>query len=97
MFEVEIIFAFALFSIGLYGVSTQRDFLRLFFSLEILINAVILILASSAYHLNLPHNLPLAYMIIIIATLEAGVGILIFALSYKYSLEVIPDNIKEEV
>ena len=36
MFSIEMIFSFALFAIGLYGVSSGRDFLRIFFSLEML-------------------------------------------------------------
>lgn len=97
MFEIDMIFAFALFSIGLYGVTSGKDFLRIFFSLEMLINAVILILASSAHHLGLTHNLPLAYMFMILATLEAAVGILIFGAANKFTKVVTPDELKEEV
>ena len=93
MFEIDMIFAFALFSIGLYGVSSNKDFLRIFFSLEMLINAVILMLATSAHHLGLAHNLPLAYMLIILATLEAAVGILIFAAANKFTHVVSPDEL----
>ena len=62
-----------------------------------LINSVILILASSAKYLNLADNLPLAYMFIIIATLEAAVGILIFAAANKLTNVVIPDELNEEL
>ena len=57
MFEIDMMFAFALFGIGLYGVSAGNDFLRIFFSLEMLLNAVILMLASSAHYLGLVQNL----------------------------------------
>ena len=97
MFELDMIFAFALFSIGLYGISSNKDFLRIFFSLEMLINAVILMLASSAQHLGLIHNLPLAYMIMILATLEAAVGILIFAAANKFTHVVTPDELNDGV
>ena len=96
MFEIDMIFAFGLFSIGLYGVSSHHDFLRIFFSLEMLINAVILMLASSAHYLGLTQNLSFAYMIIVLATLEAAVGILIFAAANKFTHEIIPDNFAEE-
>jgi len=95
MFETDMIFAFALFSIGLYGVTSNKDFLRIFFSLEMLINAVILMLASSAHYLGLSQNLPLAYMFIIIATLEAAVGILIFAAAHKFTHVITPDELNE--
>jgi len=93
MFEIDMIFAFALFSIGLYGISSNKDFLRIFFSLEMLINAVILMLASSASHLGLSQNIPFAYMVIVLATLEAAAGILIFAVSNKFTKEVVPDEL----
>lgn len=93
MFNIDMIFAFALFSIGLYGLTSHKDFLRIFFSLEMLINAVILILATSANYLGLAQNLPFAYMVIILATLEAAVGILIFAVSNKFTKKVIPDEL----
>jgi NADH:ubiquinone oxidoreductase subunit K len=97
MFEIDMVFAFALFSVGLYGISSHKDFLRIFFSLEMLINAVILMLASSAYHLGLSENIPFAYMVMVLATLEAAVGILIFAAVNKFTKSVIPDEIEEEV
>lgn len=93
MFEIDMIFAFALFSIGLYGISSNKDFLRIFFSLEILINAVILMLASSAHHLGLSNNIPFAYMVIVLATLEAAAGILIFGVAHKFNKEVVPDEL----
>jgi NADH:ubiquinone oxidoreductase subunit K len=96
MFSIDMLFAFALFTVGLFGLVSNKDFLRIFFSLEMLINAVILILASSAKYLNLPDNLPFAYMIIILATLEAAVGILIFAAANKLTNVVTPDNLTKE-
>ena len=96
MFEIDMIFAFALFSVGLYGISSNRDFLRIFFSLEMLINAVILMLASSAHYLGLSQNISFAYMLMILATLEAAVGILIFAAAHKFTKVVIADDLGEQ-
>ena len=96
MFTIEMFFAFGLFSIGLYGVSSGRDFLRIFFSLEMLLNAVIMILAVSAHHLGMTDHIVLAYMVMILATLEAAAGILIFAAANKVSKSVIPDEFDGE-
>jgi len=93
MFEIEILFAFALFALGLYGVSSGRDFLRILFSLEMLLNAVIMMLAITAHYLGLTQNIALAYMVMILATLEAAAGILIFAAANKVSKTVIPDEL----
>ena len=94
MFEIEILFAFWLFSLGLYGVSSRRDFLRIFFSLEMLLNAIIMLLAISAHYLGLTQNIALAYMLMILATLEAAVGLLIFAAANKIAKVVSPDELE---
>jgi len=95
MFEIEMLFAFALFALGIYGVSSGRDFLRIFFSLEMLLNAVILMLALSARYLGLGQNLQLAYLIIVLATLEAAAGLLIFTASYRLTGALRPDDLDE--
>ena len=97
MFETEMVFAFALFAIGLYGVSSGRDFLRILFSLEMLLNAVIMMLAITAHYLGLTQNIALAYMVMVLATLEAAAGVLIFAAANKLSRSVIPDELNGEV
>jgi len=94
MFELQMLFAFALFSLGLYGVSSRRDFLRLFFSLEMLLNAVIMMLAITAHHLGMTQNIVLAYMVMILATLEAALGLLIFAATYKITKVLSPDELQ---
>ena len=96
MFVVDMFFAFALFSLGLYGVSSSRDFLRIFFSLEMLLNGVILMLAVSAHYLGLVQNIPLAYMAMVLATLEAALGLAVFAAANKIAGVVSPDELKGE-
>lgn len=96
MFETEMIFAFGLFSLGLYGVSSSRDFLRIFFSLEILLNAVIMILAITAHYLGFTQNIVLAYMVMILATLEAAAGLIIFAAANKVAKVISPDELSGE-
>ncbi|MRJ06729.1 MAG: hypothetical protein C6I01_04335 [Epsilonproteobacteria bacterium] len=96
-FYMDAFFAIVLFSIGMIGVTSKADFLKIFFSLEMLLNAVILILASAAYHLGLTRGLAIAYVIIVIATLEAAAGILIFILSYRKTKEIIPDKMNKAV
>ncbi len=96
MFEIDMTFAFALFSLGLYGVSSRKDFLRIFFSLEMMINAMILMLALSAHYLGLMQNIPLAYLIIVLATLEAATGVLIFVGANKFTNATNPDQLDKE-
>ncbi len=96
-FYIDAIAALILFGVGLYGVTSKSDFLKIFFSLEMLLNAVILLLASGAYHFGLTRGLAVAYVIIVIATLEAAAGILIFILSNRITGEIIPDNLDKAV
>jgi NADH:ubiquinone oxidoreductase subunit K len=83
VFDIEMLFAFGLFSLGLFGVASARDFLRIFFSLEMLLNSVIMMLAITAHYLGMAQNIVLAYMVMVLATLEAALGLLIFALANK--------------
>jgi len=96
MFSIEMFFAFGLFALGLYGVSSGRDFLRIFFSLEMLLNAVIMMLAITAHYLGMTQNIVLAYLVIVLATLEAAAGLLIFAAANKISGVIIPDEMHGE-
>jgi len=96
MFEIEMLFAFGLFCLGLYGVSSKRDFLRIFFSLEMLLNAIIMMLAITAHYLGMTQNIVLAYMVMVLATLEAAIGVLIFAVTNKITKAISPDELKGE-
>lgn len=94
--DIEMVFAFALFSIGIWGVTSGRDFLRLFFSLEMMLNAIILILAISSARFGITEGVSLAYMIMVLATLEAAIGVLIFAAANRMSNRLSPEEFKEE-
>ena len=96
-FYIDAIAALILFGVGLYGVTSKSDFLKIFFSLEMLLNAVILLLASAAYHFGFTRGLAVAYVIIVIATLEAAAGVLIFILTNRITGEIIPDNLNKVV
>jgi len=93
MFELQMVFAFALFALGLYGVSSRRDFLRIFFSMEMLLNSIIMMLAITAHYLGFTQNIVLAYMIMILATLEAAAGLIIFGAANKIANVVSPDEL----
>jgi NADH:ubiquinone oxidoreductase subunit K len=92
-FYVDMIFAILLFGIGMFGVTNRSDFLKIFFSLEMLLNAVILMLASGATNLGMTKGLSVAYVVIVLATLEAAAGVLIFLLTYRMTGVIIPDEL----
>jgi len=96
-FYIDMIFAILLFSVGLFGVTNRSDFLKIFFALEMMLNSVILMLASAAVQLGLTQGLAVAYVIIVLATLEAAAGVLIFLLAYRMTGTFIPDELDEAV
>lgn len=83
MIEFEIIVSTTLFGIALFGATTQKSFLKIFFSLEILLNSVILLLASTGKYYGIEQNFSIAYMLIALATLEASAGVIIFLATHK--------------
>jgi NADH:ubiquinone oxidoreductase subunit K len=95
MIEFEILISITLFGIGLFGVTTQKSFLKIFFSLEILLNSVILMLASTGKYYGLEQNLSVAYMVIAIATLEAAAGVIIFLVSNRITKATEIDKLGE--
>jgi len=74
-----------LLGIGIYGLSTKRDALRMLMSIEILINAAALNFIAFAhfYALNVAVSHVFVLFIISIAAAEAGIGIAIFLALYR--------------
>ena len=59
-----------------------------------LLNAIIMMLAITAHHLGFAQNIVLAYMVMILATLEAALGLLIFAAANKITKVISPDALQ---
>ncbi len=75
----------ALLSIGIYGLMTRRNAIRMFISSELVVNAGIL--AAMTTFIYLGHSLPageafLLYSIVLVAA-ESAVGIALFLLIMK--------------
>jgi len=72
-----------LFSIGLYGVLKRKNLLMLFFSTEIMLNAVnVGLVAISKYHNDLTGQM-FAFFIIAIAASEVAIGLGLLILWFK--------------
>jgi len=72
-----------LFSIGLYGVLKRKNLLMLFFSIEIMLNAVnVGLVAISKYHNDLTGQM-FAFFIIAIAASEVAIGLGLLILWFK--------------
>ena len=74
---------FLLFCIGLFGVLVRRNILVVLISIELMLNAVNLILvASSQYYGNIEGQI-VSFFVMIIASAEAGVGLAIAVQVYR--------------
>jgi NADH-quinone oxidoreductase subunit K len=72
-----------LFSIGLFGVTKRKNLLMLFFSTEIMLNAInIGLVAISKFHQDLTGQM-FAFFIIAIAASEVAIGLGLLILWYK--------------
>lgn len=90
-----LIAAVLLFCIGLYGVTTSRNLIKVLMSIELLLNAVNLNFVAFSKYVT-PDNLAgqmVAIFILTIAAAEAGVGLAIALAIYKHFKTVDVDKI----
>jgi NADH-quinone oxidoreductase subunit K len=75
-----------LFAIGLYGLMTKRNLIRIIISLEIMLNAVNVMIAAVAAYMGAVEGVILVLFMIALGAVETAVGIgLIVALYYKFN------------
>jgi len=88
-----------LFGIGVYGVLRRRNAVLLLMSVEIMLNAVnlILITADTTVRAALPHTGQVfALFVIVIAAAEVGVGLAIVLQLYRLRASVSVDEVPLE-
>ncbi|MDG4774649.1 NADH-quinone oxidoreductase subunit NuoK [Solwaraspora sp. WMMD792] len=88
--------AAALFGLGLYGVLRRRNAVLLLMSVELMLNAVnlILVTADTTVRAALPYTgQTFALFIIVIAAAEVGVGLAIVLHLYRLRASVIVDDV----
>ena len=78
-----VFFATALFVIGIVGVLTRRNAIVIFMSVELMLNAVnLLLIAFSAYHAD-PAGQIFVFFIMAVAAAEVSVGLAIIVMIYR--------------
>ncbi len=81
--EYELILSAALFTVGLYGLLTQKNGIVVLMCIEIILNAAIMnFVAFSAYY-NAANGQTFALLAIALSAAEAAVGLAIFLNLYK--------------
>jgi len=92
-FEYYLILSLILFLIGLMGVLFRRNLIILLASLEIVMNALIVLFAAIAYHAKDITGYIVVFFLIGMAAAEAGVGLSLAVLLYRKLKKVYVDEI----
>ncbi len=74
----------ALFVIGILGVLTRRNALIIFMSVELMLNAVNLLLTSFSAYRSDPSGQIFVFFIMAVAAAEVAVGLAIIVMMYRY-------------
>ena len=77
------IVAILLFSIGIVGVISRRNIFVMYMSVELMLNAVNLILVALSHHYEDLNGQIMAIMIIAIAAAEASIFLALFVMLFK--------------
>jgi NAD(P)H-quinone oxidoreductase subunit 4L len=94
LFQV-VLFSTVLFAIGLYGVLTSRNAVRMLMSIEILLNSANVNFAAYAAYTGLLQGIVAAIIGIAVAAAESSIGIAVILLLDKNFRTVDLDKIKE--
>jgi NADH-quinone oxidoreductase subunit K len=81
--EYYLFFSTALFVIGILGVLTRRNALVIFMSVELMLNAVNLLLSSFAAYRQDPIGQVFVFFIMAVAAAEVTVGLAIIVMIYR--------------
>ncbi|MFV2083391.1 NADH-quinone oxidoreductase subunit NuoK [Micromonospora sp. LOL_021] len=93
---IPYLIAAALFGLGLYGVLRRRNAVLLLMSVELMLNAVnlVLVTADTTVRAALPYTgQTFALFIIVIAAAEVGVGLAIVLHLYRLRASVVVDDV----
>ncbi|MBY0245101.1 MAG: NADH-quinone oxidoreductase subunit NuoK [Sphingobacteriaceae bacterium] len=72
-----------IFSIGVVGVLTRRNAIVIFMSVELMLNAVNLLLTAFSVHSNDPSGQVFVFFIMALAAAEVAVGLSIIVMVYR--------------
>lgn len=81
--KVYLIFSTALFVIGVVGVLTRRNAIVIFMSIELMLNAVNLLLIAFSSYRSDPAGQVFVFFIMAVAAAEVAVGLAIIVMLYR--------------
>ncbi len=93
--EHYILLSGILFSIGIVGVTTSRNVLKVLLSLELLLAASnLLFVAFSKFNGDYSGQM-IVFFVILVAAAEVAIGLAIIVLMYRYLSTIQADDLKE--
>jgi NADH-quinone oxidoreductase subunit K len=84
----------ALFAIGTLGVLLRRNAIRLFLSIELMLNAVNLTFVATARHLGRLDGQAFVVLVILVAAAEVAIGLSIIIAIYRKERTIQVDDLK---
>ncbi|NDB36277.1 MAG: NADH-quinone oxidoreductase subunit NuoK [Flavobacteriia bacterium] len=81
--DFYVILSVLLFVIGMFGVMIRRNMIVLLMCIELMLNAVNLLMVSFSCYYNNPDAQIFVFFIIVVAAAEATVGLSILILAYR--------------
>ncbi len=78
-----ILLSIIIFSIGVIGVMIRRNAIVIFMSIELMLNAVNLLLTSFSVHHNDPSGQVFVFFIMALAAAEVAIGLAIIVMIYR--------------
>jgi NADH-quinone oxidoreductase subunit K len=84
-----------LFSIGVLGVIYRRNIIVMFMSIELMLNAVNLMLVAFSAHRNDPSAQVFVFFIMAVAAAEVAIGLSILVMIYRNTKSIDADELKQ--
>lgn len=84
-----------LFSIGVLGVIYRRNIIVMFMSVELMLNAVNLMLVAFSAHRNDPSAQVFVFFIMAVAAAEVAIGLSILVMIYRNTRSIDADKLKQ--
>ena len=81
--EYYVLYSSILFVIGVFGVLTRRNAIIVLMCVELMLNAVNLLLAAFSTYLSDPQGQIMVFFIMVVAAAEAAVGLGILVMIYR--------------
>lgn len=94
-FEYYVYLSLLLFCIGLTGVLLRRNIIILLVSLEIMMNALIVLFSAISRYTNDTTGYIVVFFLIALAAAEAGVGLSLVVLLYRSLKKIYTEDLKQ--